>query len=62
MNSKYKLKPCPFCGGKAHVVDGMLSLTSLAVCDKCGAAVTFYGNEAEREVIEAWNKRVSDDE
>ena len=60
----FKLKSCPFCGGKAHlfVSDGVRVL-----CAKCGAsskilvdALTANGvaGNATKAVIEAWNKRM----
>ena len=62
--SVFKLKSCPFCGGKAHlfVSDGVRVL-----CAKCGAsskilvdALTANGvaGNATKAVIEAWNKRM----
>lgn len=61
-----KLKPRPFCGGKAHlfVNDGVRVL-----CVKCGASskilvdsLTSKGvsGNATHAVIEAWNKRTSE--
>lgn len=59
-----ELKPCPFCGGQAHlfVKDGVRVL-----CPKCGATskilvddITAKGvaGNATKAVIEAWNRRV----
>ena len=61
-----ELKPCPFCGGEAHlfVDDGVR-----VICPSCGATTKclvdgLYGNKltgnATKSVIEAWNRRVSD--
>lgn len=59
-----ELKPCPFCGGKAHlfVNDGVRVL-----CPSCEASskirvdsligMKVSGN-ATKAVIEAWNRRV----
>lgn len=59
-----ELKPCPFCGGEAHlfVKNGVRVL-----CPKCGATSKILvdsmstkgvtGN-ATKAVIEAWNRRV----
>lgn len=58
-----ELKPCPFCGGEAHlfVNDGVRVL-----CPKCGATsrilvdcMTAKGvtGNATKAVIEAWNRR-----
>lgn len=59
-----KLKPCPFCGGKAvvHVNDGVR-----VICTKCGAASKSLidgfsqgrpTGSAVNLVVEAWNRRV----
>lgn len=48
-----KLKPCPFCGGKAKV---WKSGSYGVVCNTCDANTGFiYPNE--QEPVEAWNKR-----
>lgn len=52
-----KLKPCPFCGGKA-TING-ITLVYIK-CTKCG--VETVGYREEDEAIEAWNRRVNDDE
>lgn len=61
-----KLKPCPFCGGKAalYVNDGIR-----VICEKCRSqsiclcdgldAKGVVGN-ATRAVIEAWNRRATE--
>lgn len=64
-----ELKPCPFCGGKAHIDREEI------FCD-CGAKMPMpfyeYGlvaedrfptyDEARVEAIEAWNRRVGEEE
>lgn len=48
------LKPCPFCGGKAHIFGHTKSLGIL--CTKCYVSTLRY--ETEAAVIAAWNRRV----
>lgn len=66
-----ELKPCPFCGGEAHVVEGMYSSyqEGYAVrCRHCALTLGASGRlgecyewsccyETEAEAIEAWNTR-----
>ena len=67
-----ELKPCPFCGGEAYarfVKDkGAFGYTSVE-CKKCGAVPYVhmaYNNLSKEEavmgVVEAWNRRVKDDD
>lgn len=60
-----ELKPCPFCGGNAHlfVDDGIR-----VICPQCGArtktlidsmSVRGVAGNATKSVIEAWNRRVN---
>ena len=51
-----KLKPCPFCGGKA-MING-ITLVYIK-CTKCG--VETVGYREEDEAITAWNRRAKDD-
>ena len=58
--AEYKLKPCPFCGGKAKFVYEMPQGTM--VCQKCGARVAIFSDAYEQgdckdKAIEAWNRR-----
>ena len=55
-----KLKPCPFCGGEVKIMDGAL-FTKMFVGENCGADVCFYGAEREPKAIEAWNRRVENE-
>lgn len=52
-----ELKKCPFCGGEAETWEENFGGWRL-YCTKCGVA--FHGG-TEEEVIEAWNRRVDDD-
>ena len=60
-----KLKPCPFCGGEAELVDidpaGMLgTYDPITVhCKECECNTNWFSEEWE--AIEAWNRRVSND-
>lgn len=48
------LKPCPFCGGEAHIEHG---LVTWAVVCPCSSHV-FYGCEKDKaKTVEAWNTR-----
>ena len=60
-----KLKPCPFCGGKAKLNTNSSRITSFAYCycRKCLASGHFAYDEKGNgkyifEAIEAWNRRV----
>ena len=63
---KDKLKPCPFCGGKAKLAKQTVSMWFLqfdsyyVVCDNCGARSRIAVEVAEEKdkAIEAWNMRV----
>lgn len=53
-----KMKPCPFCGGRAYIVT--LSKTHFVACSNlnCRANVGEYIDE--EKAIKAWNRRVDD--
>lgn len=53
-----KLKPCPFCGGKAVVEKA--GYPHHVFCIKCGAKTTGtgYAEEGELVAVEKWNRRV----
>ncbi len=55
-----ELKPCPFCGGEARMMD--MGYPHWIYCLNCGAKVhgRKYGEEGEKASIEAWNRRESD--
>jgi Lar family restriction alleviation protein len=49
------IKPCPFCGGFAELMefDGLESYD--VVCNDCGAGITSF--DVGEEAIYAWNRR-----
>lgn len=56
-----KLKPCPFCGGKAELLIVPGNITKWVVrCTKC------YTNNGtfvlDHDAIEAWNRRTEQEE
>ena len=58
MNVNEKLKPCPFCGGKAEIMK--IGYPHWIYCLKCGARVHGYVTKTragEKASIEAWNRR-----
>lgn len=57
-----ELKPCPFCGGEAELVDyGLNARYKGVTCGECGARTRFFSPEigigGEFAAIEAWNRR-----
>ena len=63
-----KLKPCPFCGGKAEIVinKSKRGQTANIHCTKCSCRKTLlrypdYVGSIEEEAIEAWNRRADND-
>lgn len=56
-----KLKPCPFCGGKAYYYyeRGNDSI----VCEECGAKLTYFDfGDANDELVKQWNARPIEEE
>lgn len=54
VSEKTKLKPCPFCNGKAILEESKFGFNHIS-CESCGARIaSLYLPDA----IEAWNKRV----
>lgn len=56
---KEELKPCPFCGAKAQMLNYSKN-EWLAECSVCSGMVERW-RETEEEAIEQWNRRVNDD-
>lgn len=60
-----ELKPCPFCGGKVRRTIGSIMGFVFFKCRECGATISFnnyYYNEHKDEAIEAYNRRVNDED
>lgn len=58
-----KLKPCPFCGGKADLVRSTTKENNKGfMCSDCGAGYMppFRGFNTFKEAVEAWNARIND--
>ena len=53
-----ELKPCPFCGGEAKVMD--MGYPHWVYCEECGAKV-HGGTNDERDSIAAWNRRKNEE-
>lgn len=56
---RMKLKPCPFCGGKAEISGGTVYCP---VCEISFANERETGAEAVKEVEELWNERPIENE
>lgn len=56
------LKPCPFCGGRADVVQHGWDIAAVE-CDDCNATTRTYAcdsvEEAESHAVNAWNERLA---
>lgn len=50
-----KLKPCPFCGGKAHLDSYMCEYIVICTNPSCRAKSNFFPLKIEAQ--EAWNNR-----
>lgn len=61
-----ELKPCPFCGGKAELSDGMFDgkVTSYVMCLRCAARGEFFivspRYASATRATEAWNRRAGE--
>lgn len=53
-----ELKPCPFCGGEAHIRQNGNRVFPWVVCSDCIASTRVY--DSVEEAIEAWNRRAGD--
>lgn len=53
-----KLKPCPFCGGEAKMLEYKMSPLVKIECGKCGIGALWHRNQME--LVKKWNKRVAE--
>ena len=64
MMSEIKLKPCPFCGGEAHIdcFPGLdrpyFPACNNEMCIACDTIVTFL---TKKDAAEAWNRRADNE-
>ena len=58
---KDKLKPCPFCGGEARIIEHEFTGANNTYGIKCECGTQgFQFWESIDEAIEAWNRRAED--
>lgn len=53
-----KLKPCPFCGGKADIYEDNCYSQFYVQCGVCGCSTVL--DCCEENVVAAWNMRVEE--
>lgn len=63
MTSNEELKPCPFCGGEAELVEHNGDLIFYSVSCKnenCFAGAVDVRHFGKETLVEAWNRRADD--
>ena len=60
-----ELKPCPFCGGDAHLQHDHAGCGySYVICERCGLKSVYFVRSFDRasdlDAIEYWNRRAED--
>lgn len=62
MTEEIKLKPCPFCGGNAEIIDDAMGTISRCRC--CGAenGNGVYGKVGHKLAVKDWNSRPIEDD
>ena len=59
-----KLKPCPFCGGEAELVEhneGLVFYFVRCKNENCFAGAADVRHFSKETLVEAWNRRANDD-
>lgn len=61
MTEEIKLKPCPFCGGEAEIIDDAMG--TISRCRRCGAenGNGVYGVDGHKLAVKDWNSRPIED-
>lgn len=54
---EYKLRVCPFCGGRAEFIDGWFEEPMAIRCTRCEASIIANLDEDKGTIIEQWNTR-----
>lgn len=54
-----ELKPCPFCGGSAKLVNKIYEYKYYIYCTRCGVMTANF--DSNNSAIGAWNRRKNDD-
>ena len=62
MNIERELKPCPFCGGEAEIIDDAMG--TISRCRRCGAenGNGVYGEGGYKLAAKDWNSRPIEDD